>query len=744
MHVSSCYNTNALHKTDPSSTSYRMRVTNSSDVSEVSRQNTTHSDTDQQIGHNSCKIAYPKRYKTQEKWFERISDVALPTTRELGECIQLQHNQHSELALLAVRLYEGIVSGDRRKNIFKMYRNCFTGCEAIDWMLKAHHVTSLHIAIQQTQALLRERYVLPADKHGNRFEYSKKRFYRFTARTRKFRESTFDDTCTSPLKDNRLSSFQTTFNQSRTKSDINLHQSSISVSSSFSGKRCSLSIPHISEPVIENNTNFGPLSPPKKTSFHIEPINFAARQRAVAALVGAFVAEAASTSLNGVPNPVKKFPDFLSSSSDPAFFDAKIVNELCDDKKRRFLLLFDEQSYFDEALNISNVVKESSTGIESRIVLHCIAHIGHLDDIHQLRNDIYWLYKQHYTLLSRNARDFVKSMEKGKISISGTLRNKSIDVLAILPPVVALYAGTDHLFEKVKKVVRIFSRASRVLDMATVAAYILEQIILGASILEALRRSIRCSSLTPRQRKFIYKAFTKAQLSSHEAIQKFGNEGSLPRGLYTILQPLFVSTSYTNAVRENIIGGGRSCRRAMFLGACFAAQDGIKSIPSMWFAQTPQFESIQIDIRAIVQQRNYFHLHSISEGELQTKRERVERVRRRKIGNGLVRSSAISSSCLIELQQMQRKCASDINECSKISQYARSSYGSEVSSGSTRLSAGVLDLGDLHQYYPPSSRRSMGSVCSVSDRPRIHAASFSHSFMKRASPPPRPSLSRDQ
>nr|CCA17550.1 conserved hypothetical protein [Albugo laibachii Nc14] len=717
-----------------------MRVTNCSNASHLSRQNTLNSETDQQANENSLRTACSKRYKSQEKWFERISDVALPTTREVGEYSHLQHGQHRELTMLAVRLYEGIVSGDRRKNFFKTYHNCFTGCEAIDWMLKAHHVTSLHIAIQQAQALLRERYVLPADRQGNRFEYSKKRFYRFTTRTRKFREATFDVPSDSPLKDHQAFSFQTTQNQSTTKSDINLQQSSISVSSSFTGNRCSLSLANKPEPVFRSVSDFAPPSSPKKASVHIEPINFAARQRAVAALVGAFVAEAASTSLNGVPNPVKKFPDFLSNSSDPAFFDAKLVNELCDDKKRRFLLMFDEQSYFDEALNISNVVKESSTGIESRIVLHCIAHIGHLDDIHQLRNDIYWLYKQHFTLLSRNARDFVKSMEKGKSSISSTIRSRSIDVLALLPPVVALYAGTDHLFDKVKKLVQIFSRGSRVLDMATVAAYILEQIILGASILEALRRSIRCSLLSPRQRKYIYKAFTKAQLSSHEAILKYGNEGNLPRGLYTILQPLFVSTSYTNAVRENIIGGGRSCRRAMFLGACFAAQDGIRSIPSMWLAQTPQFESVKVDIRAIVQQRNYFHLHSISEGELYAKRKRVGRVQRRKLVNELVRSNAKSASYLKELQQLEQRCTGDMNECSKVSHHAISSYVSEVSSGSTRLSVGVLDLGDLHQYYPPSSRRSMELASTATQRSRIHAASFSHTTAKRAPPPQRPSF----
>lgn len=194
-------------------------------------------------------------------------------------------------------------------------------------------------------------------------------------------------------------------------------------------------------------------------------------------------------------------------------------------------------------------------------------------------------------------------MHSGKGWPHCAVKCRSIDVLSLIPIVVALYAGTNQLFTKVDELVKVFYVGTRVRDAALVAAFVLEQVILGASVLQAMRMSIRTERLSVKQRKVIFKAFTKSQLPSYEAIQKFGNRGSLPGGFHAVLQPLFVLNDYPTAVRENIIGGGRTCRRAMFIGACFAAQDGLDAIPEGWIQKTQYFDFIEADASTLVGRR---------------------------------------------------------------------------------------------------------------------------------------------
>uniref|UniRef100_A0AAV1U7U2 Uncharacterized protein n=1 Tax=Peronospora matthiolae TaxID=2874970 RepID=A0AAV1U7U2_9STRA len=313
------------------------------------------------------------------------------------------------------------------------------------------------------------------------------------------------------------------------------------------------------------------------------PLSAAARRRALAALIGGFVADAASTSLNGVSHPEKTIPNLLRLDFDPAFCGLYDSGDGHDKKGGRARL-------------------ESSTGFEARILLQCIARRGHIHGS-QLAKDAYWGFKNDHRLLSASSRAFIKRVHSGKGWPHCAVKCRSIDVLSLIPIVVALYAGTNQLFTKVDELVKVFYVGTRVRDAALVAAFVLEQVILGASVLQAMRMSIRTERLSVKQRKVIFKAFTKSQLPSYEAIQKFGNRGSLPGGFHAVLQPLFVLNDYPTAVRENIIGGGRTCRRAMFIGACFAAQDGLDVIPEGWIQKTQYFDFIEADASALVGRR---------------------------------------------------------------------------------------------------------------------------------------------
>lgn len=438
----------------------------------------------------------------------------------VAEASNVNQGERDEVLLrLAARMKQNITTGDRRRHLFKKYTDCFTGMEAVDWMLEQMEAKSVAEAVRKGQGLLTNHYIEKVDKEV-KFEYNKRRFYRFTPTTPEF---------------------------VNTAVERPLGQAALDL-----------------------------------------PLSAASRRRAFAALIGGFVADAASTSLNGVSHPEKTIPNLLRLDFDPAFCG-----------------LYESPSHgagsSDKASGRAKM--ESSTGFETRILLQCVARRGQIQGS-QLAKDAYWGFKNDHRLLSSSARAFLKKIHTGKQWPHCAIKCRSIDVLAMIPIVVALYAGTNSLFTKVDELVSVFYTGQRVRDAALVAAFILEQVILGASVLQAMRMSIRTERLTVKQRKGIFKAFTKTQLPSYEAIQKFGNKGSLPGGFYAVLQPLFVLSDYPTAVRENIIGGGRTCRRAMFIGACFAAQDGLDSIPEIWIKKTQYYDFIEADAQALMGRRD--------------------------------------------------------------------------------------------------------------------------------------------
>ncbi|KAJ0406515.1 hypothetical protein P43SY_001446 [Pythium insidiosum] len=520
--------------------------------------------------------------------------------------------EQAEILLkLAAKMKQGITTGDRRKNIFKKYPDCFTGMEAVDWMLEQMEAKSVAEAVRKGQGLLSARFIEKVDKEV-KFEYSRKRFYRFTPTTPE--------------------------------------------------------IVHAPEHPMPNPGLDVPLSAP-------------ARRRALAALIGAFVADAASTSLNGVSHPEKTIPNLLRADFDPAFCGAS-----------------DSGAFGFFARNTNSM--ESSTGFEARVILQAVASRGHINGA-QLAKDAYWGFKTNKRMLSSTSRSFIKRIQGGKNWPHCAVKCRSIDVLSMIPVIVALYAGTESLFTKVDEVVKVFYAGHRVRDAALVAAFVLEQIILGASVLQAMRMSIRTERLTVKQRKVIFKAFTKSELPSYEAIQKFGNKGSLPGGFCAVLQPLFVLNDYATAVRENIIGGGRTCRRAMFIGACFGAQDGLEAIPEEWVRKTPYFDFIETDSAMLVNRRDLSGTFYEEQAEPEKARPSLARTESTPYVD-YTPNTVLTASLLRASQRMYSGVRPRTNSIQSGASTPRSvasnfSYGSATTNGSSVGS--VADFGDMSRFY---------------------------------------------
>jgi ADP-ribosylglycohydrolase len=87
-----------------------------------------------------------------------------------------------------------------------------------------------------------------------------------------------------------------------------------------------------------------------------------------------------------------------------------------------------------------------------------------------------------------------------------------------------------------------------------------------------------------------------------EVTSKYGLNCDLGCGMASLLYNLRAATSFTQAVRHNILAGGDNCGRAIMLGAACGAHfgfDGEYGIPAAWLDRLPIKDSLLADIERL-------------------------------------------------------------------------------------------------------------------------------------------------
>ena len=95
----------------------------------------------------------------------------------------------------------------------------------------------------------------------------------------------------------------------------------------------------------------------------------------------------------------------------------------------------------------------------------------------------------------------------------------------------------------------------------------------------------------------------RTKLSEFKHFNKLANEWWSKSGKYKILHKIkpirikyilnhITSKNYKTAVIKTIKAGGCNCSRANFVGAYFAAANGVKNIPLQWINKTKSAKSI--------------------------------------------------------------------------------------------------------------------------------------------------------
>jgi len=77
-----------------------------------------------------------------------------------------------------------------------------------------------------------------------------------------------------------------------------------------------------------------------------------------------------------------------------------------------------------------------------------------------------------------------------------------------------------------------------------------------------------------------------------KVVKKFGKACSYPGTFMGSIHAMITSKNYKTAIIKTIKAGGCNCSRANFVGAYFAAANGVKNIPLKWINKTKSAKSI--------------------------------------------------------------------------------------------------------------------------------------------------------
>jgi ADP-ribosylglycohydrolase len=168
-------------------------------------------------------------------------------------------------------------------------------------------------------------------------------------------------------------------------------------------------------------------------------------------------------------------------------------------------------------------------------------------------------------------------------------------------PVTCLYAGELDMLERVHEAIMIHQTNKSAIDFGMAFAQLLETIILGGSLKEALEKTVTwCISQGHDEvMDACIRALSEAKMKTLDQVMEDltseelgGRSNQLPAAfivpMYIFYKALgdgdVTEETYIKALRENIMAGGDTCCRAVFIGAVLAAC--AESVPQKWVEKT--------------------------------------------------------------------------------------------------------------------------------------------------------------
>ncbi|CAH1271847.1 Hypp4723 [Branchiostoma lanceolatum] len=311
--------------------------------------------------------------------------------------------------------------------------------------------------------------------------------------------------------------------------------------------------------------------------------------RAVAAVVGALVADAAAQGLHWVYDLEKldaavggKDPEFHSPSACPFYTTDTGTN--------------------------------TAYGDQTFVVLESLAECKGLD-VNDLKQRFYKYFGPGTAFDTgdqktrpikgpwRNGsiKAFLAAMEAKKEN-TGSDTDTQADGAAKVAPLVALYVGQPDMLAKVEAAVKVTQNHPVALSAALANARMLEAFILHGKqegVVEALMEELGKGQSITGQDETVLKQMADVQEQKplgkphREVVNKvFGSSCALPKQFQAALHCVVTHTDYVSAVRATILAGGDNASRAGFVGACFGALGGLDGIPAEWKDKCARYQTV--------------------------------------------------------------------------------------------------------------------------------------------------------
>jgi hypothetical protein len=310
------------------------------------------------------------------------------------------------------------------------------------------------------------------------------------------------------------------------------------------------------------------------------------KQRAVAAIVGGFVADAATMGLHWIYDP-EKLSALIAAAPAPEFHEPPACPFY---------------SYESGAL--------SPYGAEVTPLLEFVAAKGSFEPS-GYGDASYHAAKSYTGRLNGVFRELVKKGDAGEKYPNLATENNDLHGGIKTPVLVAKYLGdTAALVAKTKEATQVHQIGVEATDAAVACALLLQQVVEGTPIPAAVAALTTSDHIGAPTRSLVQAVVdavaNKTFPDAIAAVNSFGKACPLPGSLQGALYVLLTTSGYTAAVRANIAAGGDNCSRAMLIGAIAAAaavQDVASAdpVPAEWKAKATDFDLIQQLAQQLVQ-----------------------------------------------------------------------------------------------------------------------------------------------
>ncbi|MAJ85574.1 MAG: ADP-ribosylglycohydrolase [Candidatus Pelagibacter sp.] len=184
--------------------------------------------------------------------------------------------------------------------------------------------------------------------------------------------------------------------------------------------------------------------------------------------------------------------------------------------------------------------------------------------------------------IHQNIIETIQNIKRDKKLTGGKKVNESDGFCAALP-----YFLYGYNFANLKKIISIVTISKISIKYALAKLYIIDLALKGS------KNPIRDFNLKYKNNLYfnkIIKGINKVKKLSREphplVVKKLGMACSYPGTFESSIHSILNSANYKSAILKTVKAGGCSCSRANFIGAYFAALNGLKSIPKRWIKKT--------------------------------------------------------------------------------------------------------------------------------------------------------------